>query len=124
MVSKGKPALPLDLQLGSIVQDGDGAATLYREMALDPGRFFPNTYQDSRNRLGLFSLDRGISDAATVARMSVEMLAKELTAITSSDQPIGFKRRLAFVWQAAKTLPLIASAIRIFEWVKGLLSFT
>ena len=58
MVSKGKPALPLDLQLGSIVQDGDGAVTLYRELTLDPGRFFPTTFQDSRNRLGLLSLDR------------------------------------------------------------------
>ena len=124
MIAQGKPVLPLDLQLGSIVQDGDGAVTLHREMVSTPGRFFPNTYQDSRNRLGLLSLDRGINDAETVARASVEMLSKELNAIAPSDQPIQVTRRLAAVWQATKALPVIASAIRIFEWAKGLLSFT
>ena len=124
MIAQGKPVLPLDLQLGSIVQDGDGAVALYREMVSAPVRFFPNTYHDSRNRLGLLSLSRGINDARTVARVSVEVLAKELSAIPLPDQPIGFARRLVVVWQATKTLPVIASAIRIFEWAKGLLSFT
>ena len=124
MIAEGKPVLPLDLQLGSIVQDGDGAVTLHREMVSSPGRFFPNTYHDSRNRLGLLSLDRGINDAETVARASVEMLSKELNAIAPSDQPIKVTRRLAAVWQATKALPVIASAIRIFEWAKSLLSFT
>ncbi len=124
MIAEGKPVLPLDLQLGSIVQDGDGAVTLHREMVSSPGRFFPNTYHDSRNRLGLLSLDRGINDAETVARASVEMLSKELNAIAPSNQPIKVTRRLAAVWQATKALPVIASAIRIFEWAKSLLSFT
>ncbi len=124
MIAQGKPVLPLDLQLGSIVQDGDGAVTLHREMVSTPGRFFPNTYLDSRNRLSLLSLDRGINDAETVARVSVEMLAKELSAIAPSDQSTPVKRRLAAVWHATKALPVIASAIRIFEWAKGLLSFT
>ena len=123
MIALGKPVLPLDLQLGSIVQDGDGAVTLHRGMVLSPGRFFPNTYEDSRNRLGLISLDRGINDAETVARVSVEMLSQELSSIAPSDQSIGFTRRLLVAWQATKTLPVIASAIRIFEWAKGLLSF-
>ena len=124
MIAQGKPVLPLDLQLGSIVQDGDGAVTLHREMVSTPGRFFPNTYQDSRNRLGLLSLDRGINDAETVARVSVEMLSKELNALAPSDQPIKVTRRLAAVWQTTKALPVIASAIRILEWAKALLSFT
>ena len=124
MIAQGKPVLPLDLQLGSIVQDGDGAVTLHREMVSSPDRFFPNTYQDSRNRLGLLSLDRGINGAETVARVSVELLSKELNAIAPSDQPIKVTRRLAAVWQATKALPVIASAIRILEWAKGLLSFT
>ena len=124
MAAQGKPVLPLDLQLGSIVQDGDGAVALYREMVSAPDRFFPKTYQDSRNRFGLVSLDRGINDAGTVARVSVEMLAKELNAVSPPDQPVGAKRRLTALWQATKALPVIASAIRIFEWAKGLLSFS
>ena len=67
MVAEGKPVLPLDLQLGSIVQDGDGAVVLHRELVSDPGRFLPNTYRDVKNRFGLFSLDREINDPETVA---------------------------------------------------------
>ncbi len=124
MIDLGKPALPLDLQLGSTADDGDGAVTLHREMASNPDRFFPNTYQDARNKLGLLSLDRGINDAGTVARVSAEMLAKELDTIPLSDQSMNIRRRLVAAWQAIKALPVIASAIKIIEWTKGLVSFT
>ena len=60
MMAEGKAVLPLDLQLGSIVHDGDGAVALHREMISAPERFFPNTHQEMRNRIGLLSLDRGI----------------------------------------------------------------
>ena len=52
MIASGKPVLPLDLQLGSTAQDSDGAVALYRAMASAPNRFFLNTYQDMRNRVG------------------------------------------------------------------------
>ena len=123
MMAQGKAVLPLDLQLGSIVQDGDGAVALHRGMISDPERFFPNTHQEMRNRIGLLSLDRGISDAGTVARVSAEMLARELSTILPSDQPTHIRQRLATVWQAAKALPVLASAIKILEWVRGLLPF-
>ena len=123
MMDQGKPVLPLDLQLGSIVQDGDGAVALYREMVSAPGRFFPNTHQDIRNRVGLLSLDRGINDPKVVARVSAEMLAKELDAVTLPDRSTSITRRATTAWQAAKSLPIIASAIKIIEWAKGLLPF-
>ena len=123
MMAQGKAVLPLDLQLGSIVQDGDGAVALHREMISDPARFFPNTHQEMRNRIGLLSLDRGISDAGTVARVSAEMLARELSAILPSDQPTHIMQRLATAWHAAKAIPILASAIKILEWVRGLLPF-
>ena len=123
MMAQGKAVLPLDLQLGSIVQDGDGAVALYREMIPAPARFFPNTHQEMRNRIGLLSLDRGINDAGAVARVSAEMLARELSAMLPSDQPTHIRQRLATVWQAAKALPVLASAIKILEWVRGLLPF-
>ena len=123
MVAQGKPVLPLDLQLGSIVEDGDGAVVLHRELVSDPGRFLPNTHQAVKNRFGLLSLDREINDPESVARVSAEILARELDAILPSDQPMNVKRRLATAWQAMKALPVIASAIKIMEWARGLLPF-
>ena len=124
MVAEGKPVLPLDLQLGSIVEDGDGAVVLHREMVSDPGRFLPNTHQDVKNRFGLLSLGREINDPESVARVSAEMLASELDVTVLSDQPMNVKRRLATAWQAMKALPFIASAIKIMEWTRGLLPFS
>ena len=123
MMAEGKAVLPLDLQLGSFVQDGDGAVALHREMISAPERFFPNTHQEMRNRIGLLSLDRGINDAGTVAQVSAEMLARELSANWPSDQTRHIRQRLATVWQAAKALPVLASAIKILEWVRSLLPF-
>ena len=123
MVVHGKPVLPLDLQLDSTVQDGDGAVALHREMISAPARFFPNTHQEMRNRIGLLSLDRGISDPGTVARMAAEILSRELDAIPPSGQPTHLMQRIATVWQAAKTLPVLASAIKVLEWVRGVLPF-
>ncbi len=123
MIALGKPVLALDLQLGSTAEDGDGAVALHREMASDPSRFFPNTHQDVTNRVGLLSLNRGINDAETVARVSAEILAKEFDAIPLSDQSMDVRRRLVAAWQAMKALPVIASAIKIIEWAKDLLPF-
>ena len=95
MIVAGKPVLPLDLQLGSTADDGDGAVALHREMASDPSRFFRSTHRDVTNRVGLLSLNRGINDAETVARVSAEVLAKELDAVSLSDQPVSFRRRVA-----------------------------
>ena len=123
MISQGKPVLPLDLQLRSTAEDGDGAVTLHREMVSDPSRFFPNTHQDVTNRFGLFSLDREINAPEAVARVSAEMLARELDAIPPTDQSMNVRGRLVTAWQAVKALPVIASAIKIVEWAKALLPF-
>ena len=123
MIALGKPVLPLDLQLGSTADDGDGAVVLHREMISNPRRFFPSTHHDVTNRVGLLSLDRGINDAGTVARVSAEMLAKELEATPLPEQLTNTKRRLTAAWQFAKALPIVASAIKVIEWVKGLIPF-
>ena len=123
MISQGKPVLPLDLQLGSIVDDGDGAVTLYREMMSAPGRFFSRTHSEVMNRVGLLSLDRGINDVGAVAQVSTEMLARELEIIPLKGRRPGFKRRMAATWRFVKALPLIAAAIKVIEWARGLLPF-
>lgn len=123
MISKGKPVLPIDLELSSTAEDGEGAVDLHREMVSDPSRFLPNTHQEMRNRFGLLSLDRGINDAETVARVSAEILSKEFNSIPLPDQSTSIWRRVATAWQATKALPIIASAIKILEWIRGLLPF-
>ena len=123
MIALGKPVLPLDLQLGSTTDDGDGAVALHREMASEPRRFFPRTHHDVMNRVGLLSLDRGINDAASVARVSAEMLSRELEASSLPEKRTNVMWRLVAAWQFAKALPIVASAIKIIEWVKGLIPF-
>ena len=123
MTALGKPVLPLDLQLGSTADDGEGSVALHREMVTEPDRFFPSIYCDVKNRVGLLSLNQGINDAGDVAQVSVEMLAEELEAVPLQEQPTNAKRRLAAAWQFAKALPIVASAIKVIEWVKGFLPF-
>ena len=123
MIALGKPVLPLDLQLGSTANDGDGVVALHREMTTDSSRFFPSTHHDVINRVGLLSLNRGTNDAGTVARVSAEMLARELEANPLPEQRTKAKGRLAAAWRFAKELSVVASAIKVIEWVKGLLPF-
>ena len=59
MTELGKPVLPVDLKLGSIVEDGEGAIALLREMMSDPEPFFPNTHREAINQLALLTMDRG-----------------------------------------------------------------
>lgn len=123
MTELGKPVLPLDLKLGSTADDGEGAVALHRELVTEPDRFFPSTHQDMMNRVALFSLDRGINDAEAVARVSAELLSRELEATPLLDQRRNAKGRLVAAWKFAKALPIATSAIKVFEWVKGLLPF-
>ena len=82
MIAKGKPVLPLDLQLGSTVDDGDGPVALHREMLSNPDRFLANTHRSVKNRFGLISLEREINEPEAVARASAELLARDLDAIS------------------------------------------
>lgn len=124
MINLGKPVLPLDLRLGSTADNSGGAIDLHREMTTGPARFFPKTHPDIVNKVELLSLDRGINDAADVAHVSVEILAKELDAIPAPpERRTNAKGRLDSVWQSARELSVLASAIRIFEWLKSFLPF-
>ena len=123
MIALGKPVLPLDLQIGSTAADGEGAVALHREMVTEPDRFFPSTYRDVMNKVGLLALDRGINDAGSVAQVSAEMLAREIEVVPQADQPTNVKQRLAAAWQYVRELSVVASAIKIIEWVRGFLPF-
>ena len=93
------------------------------EMVSNPVSFLPNTYQDLKNGFGLLSLEREINSPEVVARVSAEMLARELDAIPPTEHSTSARRRLTAAWQAVKALPMIAAAIKIIEWARGLLPF-
>ncbi len=123
MIASCKPVLPLDLQLGSTVDDGAGAVALRREMVLNPGLFLPNTHQSVQNRFGLLALERAINAPEVVARVAAETLARELDALPPTERSANTERQLTAAWRAVKTLPLIAAAIRVIEWARSLLPF-
>ena len=119
MTELAKPVLPLDLQLGSIADDGDGAVALHREMLSDPGRFLPHTHSDVMNRIGVVSLDRGLNEAAGAAVTAAEILDRELQASPAPGWRAGFTRRLTRGWRFANSLPPVAAAIRIADFLRG-----
>ena len=120
MIERGKPVLPLDLQLGSTADDGAGAvANLHGDLAAEPCSFFPNTGQDVANRIDLLSLERGLNDVVDVARTAAEMLARELASAPRAERPGGDKGRLRRAWESFKALPYVAAALKVLESVKG-----
>lgn len=115
MADIGKPVLPLDLRLGSIGNDGEGATALHREMMSNPSRFFSSTYRDAINGIGLISLNRGINDVNTAARVAVELIEREFDAAPQATWRGRATKRLASAWQYAKSLPVVSAAIKIIE---------
>ena len=89
MTERGKPVLPLDLQLDSSSDDGNGSVALHWDLTSEPCRFFPNTGQDVANKIDILSLERGINDVADVARTAAEMLARELASAPQEERPEG-----------------------------------
>ena len=124
MTTLGKPVLPLDLRLGSITEDGGGAVDLHREMLSDTFRFFPNTHAEVRNRTALLSLDRGVVEPETAALTAAEMLSEELSTIQSDEtRPMPSNNRLHQLGRLLKELPLVAAAVKIVEFLRGLIPF-
>ena len=124
MTRLGKPVLPLDLELGAIAEDGGGALDLYREMLIDASWFFHNTHSQIINRMAMLTLNRGIVEPEAAALTAAEMLSRELSAIQADEaQPAPSRNRLLQVGRVLKELPLVAAAVRIVEFLRGLLPF-
>lgn len=80
MIEQGKPVLPMDLRLGAIGEDGDGAVQLHQEMASDPDLFFAYSHKRAIDRLSLIKLRRGVNDVDGAARVVAEMFESEFDA--------------------------------------------
>ena len=124
MTNLGKPVLPLDLDIGAITEDGEGAVALHREMMSDTDRFFPNTHPEIKNRMGLLSLNRGLVEPESAALAAAEMVSEEIGADQPDPaHPIRSRNPLRRVGQGLKQLPLAAAAIRIVEFLRSHIPF-
>ncbi len=79
MLDRGKPVLPLDLEIGAFSEDGEGALQLYRDLLVDPMSYFPNTHREVMNRIETLSLNQSDHDVVSVAQRAVEILGRELS---------------------------------------------
>ena len=120
MTERGKPVLPLDLRLGAMSNDGDGACALHREMMTDPGRFFPATSSSVINEIETLSLNRNITEVSIVVRTAVEILGRELQVGSIERGGTGLKRRLKKLWLSMAALPIVAAGLKIVEFVRGI----
>lgn len=80
MMRKGCPVLPLDLSVGALSGDGDGALGLHKRLLAEPQRFFPLTPDHVKRYLPSLSLDVQGADVEAVATRAVELLAAEFDA--------------------------------------------
>ena len=126
MTDLGKPVIPLDLRIGSMSEDGNGALDLHKALMTEPMKFFPRTHKKVINRIGAFSLDGQDADAEAAAKAAAELIHRELDAAKTVN-------RLIYGLRNPKVLiPIILGAIgvtinwlgngfmlvRLFEFVK------
>ncbi|HEX8699221.1 MAG TPA: hypothetical protein VF815_10325 [Myxococcaceae bacterium] len=78
MLRKSAPVLPLDLPLGSLSEDGEGALELLRDAQLNPSHFFPHTGAGFLQQLLGLSFSSPTADPERIARKAVQLLGKEL----------------------------------------------
>ena len=124
MTALRKPVLPLDLDVGATTDDGSGAVALHLEMMSNTDRFFPNTHPEVKNKLGLLSLNRGPVEPESAALAAAEIISEEIGAAEPDpEQPIRPTNPLRRLGRALKELPLVLTAIRIFESLRGLIPF-
>ena len=124
MTELGKPVLPLDLDVGAITEDGEGAVALYREMMSDTAWFFPNTHSRIKNRMGLLSPNRGLVEPESAALVAAEMVSEELRANQpESAKSVRSKNPFHRVGRGLKELPLVAAAAKILEFLRSLIPF-
>lgn len=123
MAAQSKPVLPLDLRIGSISGDGDGAVVLHKRMLSEAEKFLPCTHAQAVNRIGMLSLDRGVNEPGTVARLAAEILEIELRSPLPASGRTRLKSKLSYLWQVARSLPILSAAIKLLEAAWRLLPF-
>ena len=117
MIEQGKPVLPMDLRLGAIGEDGNGAVQLHQEMASDPESFLAYTHKRSINRLSLTKLSRGVNDVDGAARVVAEMFESEFEAHPGVGLRARAIRRLRTLAVAAPLFSAMSVILKAFEFL-------
>ena len=121
MIRTCKPVLPVDLDIGALSEDGDGARLLHREMQKEPSEFFPHTHDQFATQIESLSLEGGVYEVGEVARRATEALAVELT-MTGSNEGSGFKHLTSKMWKAAGSFLTAIGVLRALDWLRQLVS--
>ena len=121
MIDLGKPVLPVDLEIGSLSEDGEGAVQLHREMLSDPGAYFPRTHGDVVNQMETLSLERSGHDVAGVALRAVELLSREL-AVGATDKGSDVKPLAGNIGTGVNRFLSSVGIIRAVEFLRNLLT--
>ena len=121
MIDLGKPVLPVDLEIGSLSEDGEGAVQLHREMLSDPGAYFPRTHGDVVNQMETLSLERSGHDVASVALRAVELLSRELAA-GATDKGSDVKPLVGNIGTGVNRFLSSVGIIRAVEFLRNLLT--
>lgn len=122
MTDLGKPVLPVDLQIGSMNEDGDGALGLHREMMDHSSRFFPVSNQNVVNKLGLVSLNAGINEVENAARVASELINAEFESKSFDKDATNSSSRTDAVLRWLKDRRNVQIALDVYERIKDIYS--
>lgn len=78
MLARGKPVMPMDIQLGAGSEDGRGAIQLQSEMKDDPTTFLPRNHEVVKDKIYALSLDSPIWNTERIAYTTAAIMAHEL----------------------------------------------
>lgn len=78
MIKAGKPVMPMDIQIGSSQDDGDGALQLLSEMKKDPQRFLRYGHKVVSEKILALSLERPYKPTRLVANDIARMMSLEM----------------------------------------------
>ena len=119
MMELGKPVLPLDLKIGALSEDGEGALQLHREFQSNPSDFFPATHGRVINQVESLSFQGGNHHVASVAQRAVEILSRELHRGPESESR-GLRRLFGNAERAVNKFLTIIGVLRAIDFVKQL----
>lgn len=81
---RGRPVYPIDLKLGALSEDGEGALALHRSFMTQPLSFLSHTGAVAQSKSLALSLEEPIQEVPEIAKQVVEILESELDAELSA----------------------------------------
>lgn len=86
MLVRGRPVMPMDIQLGAGSEDGRGAIQLQSEMKHDPMTFLPHNHRLVQTKIYTLSLESPIWNIERIAYTTAAIMADELAQNDGMDK--------------------------------------